>query len=284
MAATSTTKTVREVGLDKYYTVPSVAQTCLNQLGELVPWTTWDLVVEPSAGNGAFLTRIPVENRIGIDIAPDHDTILQHDFLTWTPPPGLTNLLVVGNPPFGRMSSLAVKFFNHAAGWANTIAFIVPRTFRRVSIQNKLAANFHLMYDMEIPMEPCAFHPPILAKCCFQIWRRSTELRPIIAMPTVHPDWDFLPFGPLDGDDQPTPPNGADFVLLAYGGACGRIVSTGLGELRPKSWHWIHANIDVATLRERFQGLDYSVGNNTARQNSIGRGELVRLYLEAYDV
>ena len=102
-------------------------------------------------------------------------------------------------------------------------------------------------------------------------------------MPTVHPDWDFLPFGPLDDNDQPTPPNGADFVIHAYGGQCGRIVSVGLGQLRPKSWHWIRANIGLDMLRERFQELDYSVGNQTARQNSIGRGELVRLYSEKYD-
>ena len=275
-------KAVREEGLDKFYTIPSVAQICLDAIGERYPWTSWDLVVEPGAGNGAFLTRIPVANRIGLDIAPQHEGILQHDFLTWSPPPGMTNILVVGNPPFGRISSLAIKFFNHAAHWSSTIAFIVPRTFRRVSVQNKLAANFHLEYDMDIPMEPCAFQPPIAAKCCFQIWRRSADLRPIVAMPTVHPDWDFLPFGPLDDNDQPTPPNGADFVIHAYGGQCGRIVSVGLGELRPKSWHWIRANIGLDMLRERFQGLDYSVGNQTARQNSIGRGELVRLYTEAY--
>ena len=279
----ATTKAVREAGRDKFYTVPSVAQTCLNRIGEMVPWNTWDLVVEPGAGNGAFLTRIPVENRIGIDIAPEHESVIQHDFLTWVPPNGLSNILVVGNPPFGRISSLAIKFFNHAAHWAAAIAFIVPRTFRRVSVQNKLAMNFHLVHDMDIPMEPCAFQPPIAAKCCFQIWRRLNTLRPIIAMPTVHPDWDFLPFGENDGNDQPTPPNGADFVILAYGGSCGRIVTTGLGMLRPKSWHWIRANINVALLRERFKELDYSVGNNTARQNSIGRGELVRLYSEKYD-
>ncbi len=280
--SSTTTKSVREGGKDKFYTVPSIAQTCLNRVGEIAPWTSWDLVVEPGAGNGAFLTRIPVTNRVGLDIAPEHDEVIKHDFLTWSPPPGLSNILVVGNPPFGRISSLAIKFFNHAAHWANTIAFIVPRTFRRVSVQNKLAANFHLVDDIDIPMEPCSFHPPIAAKCCFQIWRRSTELRPMVAMPTVHPDWDFLPFGPNDDNDQPTPPNGADFVILAYGGTCGRIVTTGLGALRPKSWHWIRANIDVPTLLTRFQTLDYSVSQNTARQNSIGRGELVRLYSEAY--
>jgi hypothetical protein len=34
---------------------------------------------------------------------------------------------------------------------------------------------------------------------------------------------------------------------------------------------------------ERFKSLDYSLSKNTARQNSIGRGELVKLYSEAFD-
>jgi hypothetical protein len=280
----TTTKAVREEGKDKFYTVPSVAQSCLNHIGERYPWTSWDLVVEPGAGNGSFLTRIPVQNRIGIDIAPEHESIVRHDFLTWAPPPGHSNILVVGNPPFGRISSTAIKFFNHAAHWASAIAFIVPRTFRRVSVQNKLARNFHLEFDVDIPMSPCSFQPPIAAKCCFQIWRRTNTLRPTQALPVAHADWDFLPFGPDDENDQPTPPNGADFAILAYGGQCGRIVSSGLSALRPKSWHWIRANIDVDLLRTRFQAIDYSVSQNTARQNSIGRGELVRLYSASYDV
>ena len=39
--------------------------------------------------------------------------------------------------------------------------------------------------------------------------------------------------------------------------------------------------IDKKTLMERFKTLDYTLSLDTARQNSIGRGELVRLYSKA---
>ena len=42
-------------GLDKFYTIPSVSQTCLATIGRMYEWANWDLVVEPSAGNGSFL-------------------------------------------------------------------------------------------------------------------------------------------------------------------------------------------------------------------------------------
>lgn len=274
-------------GLDKFYTVPSVARACIDSVGSLYDWTSWDLIVEPSAGNGSFscpLIAGPVPS-VAMDIVPEAAGIEERDFFTYVPPSDKKKILVIGNPPFGRVSSLAIKFFNHAASWATAIAFIVPRTFRRISVQNRLSLNFALIHDEDIPMEPCSFNPPMQAKCCFQIWVKQRVERPMIDLPTTHEDWEFLGFGPKDDAGQPTPPLGADFALRAYGGRCGDIVSgaAALAALRPKSWHWILCKkIDAATLMARFAALDYSLSTDTARQNSIGRAELVQLYVEKY--
>jgi len=279
----ASTDEVRDAGLDKFYTIPAISEKCISVVGSKYDWDKWDLVIEPSAGNGSFLTKIPITKKIGFDISPEHTDIIKKDFFDYRPPSEITNILVIGNPPFGKISSLAVKFFNHSAEWCSVIAFIIPKTFRRVSLQNRLHEKFHIVHDEEIPTEPCSFSPPMSVKCCFQIWEKRAEDRSIIKLTTKHPDWDFLSLGPLDDKDQPTPPKDADFVLLAYGGKCGKIVDTGLDTLRPKSWHWIKSKINKDLLVERFGLLDYSVSKNTARQNSIGRGELVRLYSESYD-
>jgi len=278
----SDTKQVRDEGMDKFYTIPAISLNCINTIGSKYNWGNWDLVVEPSAGNGSFLLQIPTDKKIGIDISPEHPDIIKMNFFDYCPSPsiGNSNILVIGNPPFGRISSMAVKFFNHSAEWASVIAFIIPKTFRRVSIQNRLNRMFHLVYDDDIPLEPCSFSPPMQAKCCFQIWEKKEEPRDIIKLSNKHDDWEFLPYGPLDTRGQPTPPKGADFALLAYGGKCGTIVNTGLDKLSPKSWHWIKSKISISLLIERFGLLDYSLSQNTARQNSIGRGELVKLYSE----
>jgi len=277
------TTVVREAGLDKFYTIPTIAEKCLTIVGLRYKWSDWGLVIEPSAGNGNFLTRIPTEKKLGIDISPEHNDIIKQDFLTYKPPNNCGKILVIGNPPFGKVSSLAINFFNHSAKWADVIAFIIPRTFRRISVHNKLNTYFHLVYDEEIPIKPCAFDPPMMAKCCFQIWEKQNIPRTFIALSVTHNDWDFLGFGPKDAKGQPTPPNGADFAIRAYGGKCGEIVDTGLVMLRPKSWHWIKSKIDKNILIKRFGKLDYALSLDTARQNSIGRGELVRLYSETYD-
>lgn len=281
------------MSLDKFYTIPDISQKCITTVGDKYDWNTWDLVIEPGAGNGSFFLHIPTSNRIGIDIAPEHPDIVQHDFLTYTPPifasprTNSPQILVIGNPPFGKVSSVAVKFFNHAASFSATkvIAFILPKTFRRISVQNKLNKYFHLVYDEDIPMHPCSFTPPMMAKCCFQIWEKvadAANVRVPVQLAVHHHDWEFVAFGPIDARGQPTPPgpSDADFAIRAYGGKCGEIISepVAIAALRPKSWHWIKSNIHIPTLIDTFHNLDYSISMNTSRQNSIGRGELVMLY------
>jgi len=271
-------KEVREEGLDKFYTIPTYAKHCVDKTFELYNINTWDLIIEPSAGNGNILNEIQSENKIGIDISPENSNIIKQDFFNYCPP-SKEKILVIGNPPFGKISSLAIKFFNHAANWAKVIAFIIPRTFRKISVQNKLNTNFHLVHDEDTPEKPCCFSPKMTAKCCFQIWERRDEKREKIILPTNHIDWEFLSYGPIDDKGQPTPPMGADFAMKAYGGKIGEIQTEKLNELRPKSWHWIKSKIEKIKLINNFTQLDYSHSLNTARQNSMGRAELVNLYI-----
>jgi len=271
---------IREEGLDKFYTLPLYSKKCIDKVVELYNILDWDLIIEPSAGNGSFLNQIPSNNKIGIDIAPGQSDIIKQDFFEYYPPINIKNVLVIGNPPFGRCCSLAIKFFNHSAKWANVIAFIIPRTFRRISVQNKLDKMFHLVYDEEISIKPCCFFPPMMVKCCFQIWQKEQIKRLFINLPKKHVDWEFLALGPNDDNGQPTPPIGADFAMRAYGGKIGEIKIKDLNNLRPKSWHWIKSNIEKTILITKFNQLNYSNSLNTARQNSMGRGDLVSLYTE----
>lgn len=264
--------------LDQFYTNSDVA---------IRLWTTYqtymprhNYILEPSAGTGSFYNLLPVDKRIGIDLEPKAPGIIRQDFLEFKPEEK-KRYIVIGNPPFGKCSSLAIKFFNKCAEFADLIGFIIPRTFKRISIQNKLNLDFNLIWSEDLPVNPCCFTPQMGAKCCFQIWKRG-EPRVSVVLAATHDDFDFLPYGPLDAKGQPTPPAGADFVIKAYGSNCGSIKINGLDELRPKSWHWIKANIDISTLKNRFNSLDYSVSKDTVRQDSIGKRDLIQLYSAKY--
>jgi hypothetical protein len=276
------TDKVRKDGLDKFYTKVNISKMCIDELKNEYNLDIFDLIVEPSAGNGSFLNQIEHKNIIGMDICPENDRIIKKDFFEYEPENKYKKILIIGNPPFGKISSLAIKFFNHASKWSEVIAFIIPRTFRRVSVQNNLNLNFHLIKDINIPDSPCSFEPSMAVKCCFQIWIKKEIKRNKINLELEHKDMIFLSLGPKDEKNQPTPPQNADFALRAYGGKCGEIIEENLDKLRPKSYHWIKSNINKNILIERLKNLDYSISVNTARQNSIGKGELIKLYIDKY--
>jgi hypothetical protein len=268
--------------LDQFYTNPDIAEYCLNLLTNSCDFELFDKILEPSAGNGAFFDLLPVNKRVGIDIDPKQEDIVKMDFFDFVHIDNKT-YIVVGNPPFGKNCSLAIKFFNKAAEFADLIAFIIPRTFKRISIQNKLNLNFSLILSEDLPMKPCCFNPKMSAKCCFQIWKKNNdEPRMKVLLNNINKDFTFLPLGDKDDKKQPTPPNNADFAIKAYGSNCGNIVTLNLDRLRPKSWHWIKSNIEIDTLIWRFNQLDFSISKDTVRQDSIGQKELIALYNDKF--
>lgn len=268
------------MNLDQFYTIPSVAKRLYETFKEHVELDNYDIILEPSAGTGSFFTLLPPDKRVGIDIDPKCDGVVKMDFLKFKPEEKET-YAVIGNPPFGRVSSIAIEFFNHSATFADVIAFIIPRTFKRISVQNAIDLNFELIYTEDLPLKPCCFEPNMSDKCCFQIWKRIVGTREKIELPIVHDDFIFRKHGPKNKNGQPTPPANADFALKAYGSNCGRIVTDNLDKLSPKSWHWISANnIDLVTLINKFKTLDYSISKDTVRQDSLGKGELIKLYTD----
>lgn len=263
--------------MDQFYTNDNISKKCIKKLKEYIKFNDYDYILEPSAGNGSFYKYLPLKNRIGLDIDPKYKGIKKIDFFEYIPFEN-KKYIVIGNPPFGKNSSLAIKFFNKSSKFAEYIAFIVPRTFKRVSIQNKLDLNFKLIYNEDLPLNPCCFSPKMNAKCSFQIWKKSNNQRKLINYNKVHQDFSFLKLGPRDNKNQPTPPKNADFVMKAYGSNCGEIKKNNLMNLRPKSWHWIKSNINSELLIKRFNSLDFSISKDTVRQDSIGQQEVIYLY------
>lgn len=268
-------------GLDQFYTNKDIAISCFKTLSQQVNLDKYDHILEPSAGDGSFYLLLDNKKRIGIDLDPQCDGLIKMNYFDYIPFD--KKYLVIGNPPFGRISSLAVKFFNKSATFADCIAFIIPRTFKRVSIQNQLDLNFHLIYNEDLPLKPCCFTPKMTAKCCFQIWKKSDITRSCVVYDKKHADFTFMKHGPRDLNNQPTPPKNADFVIKAYGSNCGKIHEKKLEELRPKSWHWIKSNIDIELLKTRFNSLDYSISKDTVRQDSLGQQELIYLYKSKFN-
>ena len=111
---------------DQFYTNENVAKSCIQRIISLMPFTNDYLWVEPSAGNGSFLHNVPSTfETIGLDLDPNANDIQKQDYLKWVSPVD-KDIIVFGNPPFGRQSSLAKAFIAKSCRFAKIIAFILP--------------------------------------------------------------------------------------------------------------------------------------------------------------
>lgn len=168
------------------------------------------LFVEPSAGHGAFSRLFPLGSR-AYDIDPKNESIVRIDFFD-VDLPYRDMIAVVGNPPFGKNASMAIKFFNHAARRADIIAFIVPRSFQKPSIQKRLHRHFHLRREWPIPDGAFQFDgTPKTALTVFQIWEWAPERRAVPIFAMTHPDFVF------------TKRDEADFMVRRIGGHVGKV-------------------------------------------------------------
>jgi hypothetical protein len=188
--------------LDKFYTHPDIAKMFVDKINELCPLADFDMVLEPSAGSGNILQHLP-NNAIGLDLAPEGDNIIQQDFFEYKSPyDPLTNpikIAVVGNPPFGTgyMNPLAKGFFNHAATFANTIAFIVPAKYHSSwKVHKQLDPDFELYFSEVLPKNSFVKEgKPHDVNCCMQIWSKTSmgkNLRITKIPPTKHEDFDLF--------------------------------------------------------------------------------------------
>jgi len=161
---------------DKFYTKKETVKLLLSELD----FAKYDIIIEPSAGAGAFSLEIP--NCIAIDICPEHSSIKKQNFLSFEfiDDIFLKKILTIGNPPFGKQSNLAVKFFKKAATFSDCIAFILPKSFKKSSIQNKLPINFHLIKQIDIPEKSFILNENEYdVPCIFQIWEKRIYNRNI---------------------------------------------------------------------------------------------------------
>ena len=121
-------------GTDKFYTKKSIVEFCGDVIRKTITIDkTQDLVIEPSAGNGSFIDLLKdlSDNYIFYDINPENENILKVDYLNMENPKGYRMIHTIGNPPFGRQSSSAIKFIKKSCEFSSSISFILPKSFKK---------------------------------------------------------------------------------------------------------------------------------------------------------
>jgi len=172
--------------IDKYYTADNIVKKCMELIKTNISITKNDLCVEPSAGNGAFIEAIKslFMNYKFYDLEPENSAIIKQDYLTFAYDTLIkTNYNkkhVIGNPPFGRQSSLAIQFIKKSIEYCDSISFILPKSFKKDSLKKHFPLNFHLVCEYDLPensfmVDNKRYDVP----CVFQIWVKKDTHRSI---------------------------------------------------------------------------------------------------------
>ena len=257
---------------DRFYTTPETVKKCLN----LIDFSKYDYIIEPSAGTGNFVKQFPTTiPNYACDLNPEADNIIKSDWfqVDKTQFSNYKSILICGNPPFGQQNTLAIGFFNEAAKIANTIAFILPLSFKKDSIKNRLNLNFHL--ENEIMLDNCSFMlkdtQPIDVPCVFQVWVRKSEERKVVKLKTTTNLFDFV-----DKDK-------ADFRVQRVGGNAGK-ASFDLTK-SPSSNYFIQNKSDLSNedFVDFINGLKFPTIEFTVGPKSLSKGELIAVIEDNLD-
>lgn len=206
----------RVTGKEQYYTPRELAGLLVSKVERLVSDFSSRTVVEPAGGTGAFVEAAKAfgaKKVLSVDIEPKHSDVSKANYLEASLK--LRDAITISNPPFGRNNSLSIPFFNRAADHSEYIAFIVPRSWRKWSVINRLDRRFHLVHDEDLSIDYVDDTNELISqknnlKTCFQIWQRKEVLREIVKVE----DQGFV---------TKVKPEEADVALTVFGFSCGKV-------------------------------------------------------------
>lgn len=254
---------------DKFYTKSDVVKTCIDLLVKTIQISSNDLIIEPSAGSGSFTVEL---NKLDCDVYStdllpdrDDDLIMFDDFFN------VRSLLdqdkiegdihFVGNPPFGRQSSLAKKFIKECCLYdkCKSISFILPKSFRKDSFKSSFDLKYHLIKEIDLPKNSFQInginHD---VPCVFQIWIKKDNEREVkdveepygfhwVKKPKVHIIDDNTRLNVFE--EEP------DFGVLRAGGgdSCGRLSEEYLDGISCYQQGWLFIKLDKKYDKESFK-------------------------------
>lgn len=175
--------TLNEQG--QYYTKSEVVKYLLNVTQTIIDFEQIETVCEPSAGTGEFYYELIKNFKVtALDTHPKFRECINQDFFIHEN----RYDAIIGNPPFGKNSSLALKFLNKSLQLANVVCFILPKTFKKKQIQNKVDAFAHLIYEQNLSKN--SFYLDKIKSydvpCCWQIWVKTPVKRNTVIKSEKH--------------------------------------------------------------------------------------------------
>jgi len=256
---------LKRITSDKFYTSKQKVNICYKYIKNNLNIKKTDLIIEPSAGNGAFIPIIKnlSNNYIFYDIKPENNEIIKKNFLLLKNPESSSKIHIIGNPPFGHKSSIAIKFIKKCCEFCDTISFILPKSFKKDSMKKSFPLKFHLKFQKDLPynsfiIRKTSYNVP----CIFQIWVKKNKNRKMLLKEKSK----YFTF--CKKTDNP------DAAIRRVGINAGKVYQNNLQDKNSNS----HYFIKIIKNRNIIFNNKYNIFNNTVGPRSIGKQELIKFY------
>ena len=306
----------KEINNEQFFTNFETAERLAKVIEDQAWFSDITKVIEPSAGDGAWLKAMKVDE--AYDIEPQHPNVALQDFLD----PKFTikregSILSVGNPPFGRMGKLAKCFMHRCAEYSDYIAFILPASFAKVTQIRQMPEYFHLVYQEDLLDETFRFERDgKKVSTVFQIWERRDQKRVDPPKKTSCEDFSFSRIAEVSYSSVATQimnlfeenstetrkkivavmkeslsqraapvPEDADLAICTHGSGAGKVHTKNFQSVSSRTHRFIKNNSSLSNddLAKRLRKLDYdSIIKYTVGATCVSTEEIVYLYTQKH--
>lgn len=258
---------LNRIGDECFYTKKEVSKKLVSKLQELVDIQTFDKVIEPSAGDGSFikaLEELGITNIISYDINPKSKNIILQDFLKLDTSIFKDKILVVGNPPFGKNSCLAIKFIKKISEFATVFALVLPKSFKKNSRISLIPELYHCIYIEDLPKHSFIIeNNSVDVNCSFFVYKKLTYPREKYTKKIPNDKYVIIKKDQIEKYKNV-------IAFRRVGANAGKFYKDNIKNLSEESHYFINLLEDIDITKCVFD-----IENNTVGPKSISKSELI---------
>jgi len=178
--------------------------------------------------------------------------------------------MIIGNPPYGTGANMAIKFVNKSGDLADEVRMVLPLSFRRVAVQNKIRLDFHCVEDIKLPDDTF----PRSIRAVRQRWVKGDTIREKVETRTTHPDFEFLKYNDRDKANV--------FIGGAGAGPAGKVKTEDFLHYA-KGHHFIRCSKEI---QDRLVEIGPELRHHSRQAcclPGLGKADLITIYSNRYD-
>lgn len=254
---------IKKKNLNQYYTKPFIVNLCIGIFKNIINVEKKkDLIIEPSAGKGAFVNKIKkiCDNFYFLDIDPKSEKVYKSDFLKFDKNlKSFNKIHILGNPPFNKLN----LFIKKACSLADSVSFILPLSFRKDSKKKLFPLNFFCILDEILPKKNFFFDNKVVSvPTVFQIWKKKKNFRK--PLPILKPEKFFF----VKKEDNP------ELSIRRVGYYAGDISLDTQNKSKSSHYFLKLLNINKFDFLKIYKSISFDE-NNTVGPRSISKQELI---------